>query len=57
MFNLYHKSTIFHSVLPIFTKHIYPYICLISTKSPIEIMSRANDSEFIYSWYYFYWRL
>lgn len=32
----------FHSVLPIFTKYIYPYICLSNTKSPIEIMLRAN---------------
>jgi hypothetical protein len=43
MSNLYHKLTIFHSVLPIFTKHFYPYICLIVTKSPIVIMSRANE--------------
>ena len=42
MFNLYHKLTIFHSILPIFAKHIYPYICLSAEKSPIEIMSRAN---------------
>ena len=43
MSNLYHKLTIFHSVLPIFAKHIYSYICLSVTKSPIEIMSRANE--------------
>jgi len=57
MSNLYHKLTIFHSLLPIFAKHIYPYICLITTKSPIEIMSRANEVSLFYSWYYFYWRL
>jgi len=43
MFNLYHKLTFFHSVFPIFTRHIYPYICLNATKSPIEIMSRVNE--------------
>lgn len=55
--NLYHKLTIFHIVFPIFAKHIYPYICLIATKFPIEIMSRVDKVSLFNSLYYFYWRL